>query len=463
MPQIKPRSSMERRQFLKDVGVAGAAAVGSAAISNPPSVTADTVPSNRYMRSPENAPKYSRGPLPLPEVGIIALNRMGFGPRPGDLDDFNALGATDEERLNNYIEQQLDPDSIDDSVYEARQASAGFTTLSKSREQLWTEYLRGNQPTSLPMQELERLTFLRAIYSKKQLQEVLYDFWFNHFNVYGWQYAVSSMIRNYDRIIRTHMFGNFREMLEEITRSTTMLYYLDNYTNSREGPNENFARELFELHTLGAENYYGVMPQDDVPPDPSDPNLPAGYVDEDVYEATRCFTGWTVANSSNGPGGDTGLFLYRDDWHDRFQKRVLAYSNNIPSDQAAEQDGEDVLDMVAFHPGTARYICRKLCTRLISDNPPEQLVEDTAAFFMLHKDTGNQLKRVVRFILQSEAFRTTWGEKVKRPFEIIVGVMRATEADFTIRMDHSDSNTFLAYYDNIGPASLLLAATERIP
>jgi uncharacterized protein (DUF1800 family) len=203
---------------------------------------------------------------------------------------------------------------------------------------------------------------------------------------------------------------------------------------------------VFELHTLGAENYLGVKRQSDVPVDPE--GRPVGYVDDDVYEATRCFTGWTVANNDSGPGGNTGLFLYRDDWHDRFQKTVLG--RFIPADQSAMKDGRDVLDALAEHPGTARHVCRKLCRRLISDDPPEGLVQSAADLFLAQKEAADQLKQVVRHILRSTAFRSTWGEKIKRPFEAIVSALRATNADFTIRLDDSDSNSFLWLYSNIG-------------
>ena len=150
-----------------------------------------------------------------------------------------------------------------------------------------------------PFWETQRATFIRAVYSRRQLKEVLADFWHNHFNVFGDDSIQGPMFVHYDRdVIRANMLGNFRTMLEAVASSTGMMYMLDNYTSSVAGPNENFARELFELHTLGAENYLGVMRQDDVPVDPQ--GRPIGYVDADVFEATRCFTGWSVANGQSG-------------------------------------------------------------------------------------------------------------------------------------------------------------------
>jgi len=290
--------------------------------------------------------------------------------------------------------------------------------------------------------------------------EVLADFWHNHFNTYAWEYPLYAMFAHYDRdVIRGNMLGNFRQMLQDVAESTCMLYYLDNYTNSRAGPNENWARELLELHAMGAENYVGVKRQSDVPLDGQ--GRPGGYVDDDVYEATRCFTGWTVANSDSGPGGNTGLLLYRDDWHDRFQKTVLGQF--IPADQEPFKDGLDVLDVLAAHPGTGRHICRKLCQRLISDDPPESVVQSAAALFTAQKDAADQLKQVVRHILRSPEFRSTWGQKVKRPFEAVVSALRAADADFTIKLDDDDSNSFMSYYGYIGQPLFRWPAPDGYP
>ena len=241
-------------------------------------------------------------------------------------------------------------------------------------------------------------------------------------------------------MIRKHALGNFRKLLGAVAKSPTMLYYLDNYINSQAGPNENFARELFELHTLGAENYLGVKRQSDVPRDEN--GIPIGYVDDDVYEATRCFTGWRVDNSTWEEGvGESGTFLFYSDWHDEYPKRVLGV--DIGSYQGID-DGEIVLDTLAAHPGTARHIAYKLCRRFISDNPPEDLVSEAADIFHTNIDKDDQMKRVLRTILKSEAFRNTWGEKVKRPFDAAVSMLRVTRANFVF------SSEFGYNYDDIG-------------
>src|SRR5690606_2214012 len=147
---------------------------------------------------------------------------------------------------------------------------------------------------------------------------------------------------------------------------------------------------LFELHTLGAENYIGVRRQDEVPRDTD--GEPVAYVDDDVYESTRAFTGW-------GVNFDTGAFEYFPDRHDRFQKYVLGRFLRV--DQPSLKDGTDVLDAVAYHPGTARHISRKLCRRLIADDPPQRVVEEAAGVFLAHRDSPDQLRQVVRAILRS--------------------------------------------------------------
>jgi uncharacterized protein (DUF1800 family) len=240
-------------------------------------------------------------------------------------------------------------------------------------------------------------------------------------------------------VIRGNMLGNFRQMLEDVARSPCMLYYLDNYTSSNAGPNENWAREMCELHTLGAEHYLGVKRQVDVPLDGH--GRPVGYVDDDVFEAVRCFTGWTF-------DWDTGLFDYRGDWHDHFQKNFLG--TYMPPNQAAEKDGLDVLDAAAFHPATARHIARKLCQRFISDDPPQNVIDDAAAVFEAAQNDSDQLKQVVSTILLSDEFRTTWGEKIKRPFEVAVGAMRAGAAEFSFRLDESEFDSFIWRYDQAG-------------
>ncbi|MEO8274773.1 MAG: DUF1800 domain-containing protein [Thermoanaerobaculia bacterium] len=385
----------------------------------------------------------------LPPLAVIALNRMGFGPRPGDIAAFNALGANDDDRLNAYIQQQLNPpvpSAANDPDYFQRRngtngfPSPGFSTLGLSLTQLWTTYRTGTPPAgspgNRPVLEVRLDTLMRMTYSKWQLREVLADFWHNHFNVYGFETYTQETLVAYDRdVVRAHMFGNFREMIEAVAQSTTMLYFLDNYTSTVSGPNENYARENFELHTLGAENYYGTGSQSVVPawpggavwpaglPSAGQP-IPAGYVDNDVYEAARSFTGWSVNPT-------TGVYTYNSGNHDNFQKAILSFGVvNMQPNQAPEVDGNQVLDILAAHPGTGRHIARKLCRRLVSDNPPDSLVNAAGDLFTAQRLAPDQLKQVVQFILESTEFRTTWGEKIKRPVEYTVSALRAASANW---------------------------------
>lgn len=423
------------------------------------------------LREPDAAPLAT---LDFPGVAIVALNRMGFGPRPGDVAAFNALGADDDARLAAYVTQQLDPDpneANDTEYYQRRHGLSGypdpgFTTLAKSLTQLWQDHqVAGVQP-GRPVEESRLNTYLRMTYSKWQLREVLADFWLNHFNIYGFENYTQQTFVHYDRdVVRANLFGNFRTMLEAVARSTSMLYFLDNYTNTRNGPNENWARELFELHTLGAENYYGVGSQAVVPewgpgvvwppgtPGAGLPNpaIPAGYVDNDVYETARAFTGWGVSST-------LGTFLYTASNHDNFQKAVLSLGQvDIPPNQADERDGEDVLDMLALHPGTGRHLARKLCRRLISDNPPQTLVETIGDLFSNQWQASDQLKQVYEAILLSNEFRTTWGEKIKRPVDFAVSALRAANADWDFGYSsqnpltvESDTSNFLSRQTKTG-------------
>lgn len=424
-PEDVQPPSLNRRTLLKGAGVAAVAATAHQVAQVAAQDSSDAPAAMRSRRATGHAPT---GLPDLPPLEVIVLNRLAFSARLGDYDAFRALGADDTSRLQAWVDQQLNPQAIDDSDCDARIAAGGFLTLNKTLQQLWADHVVANPNYTirmLPVTETTQVAFLRAIYSRRQLNEVLADFWHNHFNVYGWDYSIGPVFVHYDRdVIRGNMLGNFRTMLEAVAQSTAMLYYLDNRTNRDDGPNENFARELFELHALGAENYLGVMPQDEVPTDGT--GRPIGYVDEDVYEATRCFTGWTVDTGSGS--GETGGLWYRNDWHDRFQKWVLGA--RIESDQGPLQDGRDVLDRLASHPGTGRYIARKLCRRLISDNPPERIVNEAAALFTAQVAAPDQLKQVVRVILLSPEFRATWGEKLKRPFEVLCGALRATDAEF---------------------------------
>lgn len=391
-----------------------------------------------------------------PSAAIIALNRLGWGPRAGDIASFNALGGTDQQRLTAWIDQQLSPASINDSVCDAKIAAAGYTTLNKSLAQLWLDHVVSNPPWNIriqPYYEVERATLLRAVWSKRQLLEVLADFWHNHFNIYAIDSWISPVWSHWDRVvIRGNALGNFRTMLGAVASHPAMLYYLDNYTSSSAGPNENWARELFELHGLGTDHYLGVLRQNQVPIGPG--GKPIGYVDDDVFESTRCFTGWTF-------DFDTGLFEYRSDWHDHFQKFVLG--TYIPANQPALSDGNAVLDEIASHPGTAHHIATKLARRLVGDNPDPAMVDAAAAVFEAEVAAPDQLAQVVRTIVLHPSFLATWGDKIKRPLEIVASAMRAADGRFTFALDDSDTSDLLWRYDQAGQPLFAWRAPNGFP
>jgi len=379
-----------------------------------------------------------------PPAAIIALTRLGFGPRPGDVAEFDALGATDPDRLHAWVEQQLDPGSIDDGAADARLAESGFQTLDKTLEELWTEHV---VPDCLPWEERERpgyetllATLVRAVHSRRQLFEVMVGFWHDHFNVYAWDFPAISIWPHTDRdAIRANALGNFRLLLEATAKTPAMLFYLDNYLNSAEDANENYARELLELHTMGAESYLGSLPQGDVPVDPQ--GRPIAYVEGDVVAVARCLTGWTVDLDWHPQWGNTGTFLYWDEWHDHDAKHVLGV--DLPANQPPMQDGLDVLDLLAQHPATGRHVAAKLARRLLGDEPPESVVEAAAEVFTTQHAAPDQIAQVVRAIVLAPEFLATWGDKVKRPLEIAMSSLRGAGGDLPFRFGEDITWWFL--------------------
>ncbi|MEG3789160.1 DUF1800 domain-containing protein [Lysobacter sp. CCNWLW3] len=393
--------------------------------------------------------------LARPGLAIRALNNMSYGVTPTSLAEFNGLGSTDAQRLQNYIDWQLDWTAIDDSAVEARLSAAGYTTLGKSLTQLWADHVVPDPAHDVRMRpawEIQRAAFVRATYSKRQLREVMVNFWHDHFNVTANDFASGPVYVHYDRdVLRKSAFGNFRVMLEDVACSPSMLFYLDNVSNSRSGPNENWARELLELHTLGAGRYLGFTDPFMVPPDAEDAAYPSGYTDIDVYETASAFTGWSLKNAHwQYPTENDGTFVYRQAWHDAGPKFVLGRLLN--PEQPAMKDGRDVLDRLASHPGVARFVCSKLVRRFVDDTPPPALVASAAAVFRQHWQSPNQIEHVLRHILNSSAFSNAWGQKNRRPFEAIVAAMRAAGSDWTLRPAHSKSDDFLYRFGFTGHA-----------
>jgi uncharacterized protein (DUF1800 family) len=385
-----------------------------------------------------------------PPLAALVLNKAAYGPRPGDIENFNALGLDDDERLAAWVDNQLNPTQDDTEVENRLDAlllsenpedQLAFDSLGKTPEQLWTEHARHADwaVRNRPLWQMERLTLLRAAYSPWQLREVLYDFWFNHFNIFGREFPAYGMMPHYDAVLREHLFGNFGDMLRANAKTASMLYYLDNYANTWPNPNENYAREVLELHTLGAvENYYGAVSPGSLPNNSKGQRT--GYTEIDVFEFAKALTGWAVSDTTDG-SPDTGAFQFRPARHyDDWDKAPITVMDIVLTETNGEADVTDILDYLASHYGTARFIAWKLCTRLIGDGPSEQIVSDAADEFYNRRNDPDQLKEVCRFILESSEFRSTWGNKVARPVETLVRAWRASGVDLTFRIDHSSSN-----------------------
>ena len=477
---------------------------------------------------------------------LHVLNRLGFGARPGDVERVKAIG------LKNYIEQQLNPNSLDDSKTEAKLRN--FDVLKLSNDELFSKYPApaallqlvaqqngttrrevqaeraearqekkegkmekqdGAMPTQRPQQnggnseeamyqaqiqemyvkynlgrpqtisqQLNASRILRAVYSEKQLNEVMVDFWSNHFNVFANKQSVRWFLPEYDRdVIRPNALGNFKDLLLATAKSPAMLYYLDNFQSvaetkpqdmtqqrnrlqqlmnnpkarerfkenqgltdqevderikqmqqrmnqaqgQRRGINENYAREIMELHTLGVDS---------------------GYTQKDIQEIARAFTGWTITdprgyrNANNVTGGtdkraerqarqmglpegiESGKFIFVEAVHDKGEKNVLGQKVN----EGGVKDGLKVIDILANHPATAKFIAKKLAVKFVNDNPSEALVGRVADAFT--KSNGD-IKSTLRALFTDAEFYApeNYRAKIKTPFEVVVSGIRTVGAE----------------------------------
>lgn len=473
-------SKLSRRQLLGTGSVLGAAGLLSTSLTHAGEKTSELIPAKFAGLKPlypvTRNPEQEGIALPLPPFAVLVLNKAAYGPRPGEVNDFNSLpGLDDDDRLGAWLDDQLYPDDSADTELNNRITPftipdpdpeadpPPYDMIDKTAAELWQYGLDEDYQVRLrPVYQMERLTLLRAAYSKWQLREKLYDFWFNHFNIYGRSFPAYSMMPEYDRQLRAHMFGKFEDMLLANARTASMLYYLDNYSNTWPRPNENYARELMELHTLGAiENYYGAIDPDDVATNSKSER--AGYTEIDVFQLAKALTGWGVADGrSDAP--DTGEFLFRSDQHYDFSDGDIKVMDvTIAGPGGGESDVTDILTYLARHYGTARYIAWKLCKRMVADDPDEALVASTADVFYDNRDDPDQLRKVYRHVLESVDFKTTWGLKVKRPVEIVIGALRAADMDFTIRLGHSPSNTLAYRLDDTSHFPFYYAAPTGYP
>jgi uncharacterized protein (DUF1800 family) len=499
--------------------------------------------------------KKDKQPTSTPQVdeqkqAVHALNRLTFGPRPGDVDHVLAIG------LDKWIDQQIHPEKIDDSALDARlspfrtlrmdtreivqnfpseqmikavadgkqslpsdplkravyraqldryqdkedrkqqtavagadkvaddertrrqqerdeanknveelldlppdQRMKAVLKMSPEEQRVMTNSLQGdkrdefldgmnprqretidalNSPQQVVANELVEGKLLRAIYSDRQLQEVMTDFWFNHFNVFIGKGADRYLLTSYERdVIRPRALGKFEDLLVATAQSPAMLFYLDNWlsvgpnsdvangipkqannqsrqrirnkaqTNQskgkRNGLNENYGRELMELHTLGVNG---------------------GYTQQDVTEVARVFTGWTLKQPKQGGG-----FTFEERTHEPGDKMVLGHRIK----PKGEKEGLEVLHILARNPATARFICTKLAVRFVSDEPPQPLVDRMAQTFL--KKDGN-IREVLKTMLDSPEFWApdAYRAKVKTPLEFVVSAVRASRAEVTDAM-----------------------------
>lgn len=413
---------------------------------------------------------------------VSVLNRLGFGPRPGDVEKVRQMG------LQRYIDLQLTPEKIPDTAVEQKLAAfpqlqlsdsqlaalfqartVAYANSRKLRKQLVSKASQGADaagpaqkgkknlmamadpqerqeaqaarrdlrqaalPVSEAQEQFVEAKTLRAVDSERQLQEVLVDFWSNHFNIDIRKASCGILKIADDRdAIRPHVLGKFRDLLGASAKSPAMLVYLDNYQSTsdtagagpgrrrakataanakkkRGGLNENYGREVMELHTLGVDG---------------------GYTQKDVTEVARCFTGWSIGSGNAGsrrgrlPGGKRGAvgsFRFYPALHDDGAKVVLGHV--IPAGGGIT-DGEKVLDILASNPATMRHISTELCQRFVSDTPPPSLVDKCVATW---KRTDGDLREVVRTIVTSPEFYTpdAYRSKIKSPFEYAVSSVRA--------------------------------------
>ncbi len=410
------------------VAVLAGAACSNAPLSRPG--PAPSVPAAAPEAPPAVRVTLPRSPLSEDQQITHALNRLGYGPRPGDVERVRQMG------LGRWIERQLEPGWIPDDRVEA--ALLAFPTLTMPVPDLVRAYpepdqkvlakLRSGQmsqeemramapPEKRPFRiaaELQAAKLTRAVLSERQLEEVMTDFWFNHFNVDARKGAVKWMVADYERTaIRPHALGRYRDLLLATARHPAMLFYLDNWMSTKAdfvpvagpakgrklGLNENYAREIMELHTLGVDG---------------------GYTQEDVIEVARAFTGWTIDRPR-----EHGTFRFLPVAHDNGAKRVLGHV--LPAN-GGEQDGVKVIDILSRHPSTATFVATKLARRFVSDEPPPALVERAAKTF---RDTDGDIRMVVVTIITSSEFFSVeaYRAKMKTPLEVVASSVRALDGD----------------------------------
>ncbi|MBM3496420.1 MAG: DUF1800 domain-containing protein, partial [Armatimonadetes bacterium] len=296
-------------------------------------------------------PNWEPAPMPPASTELdrarLTLNRAAFGPAPGELAHVVSIGAPA------WIEKQL-RDDLDEGPA-SRWRSAGLETVESVQDA--PDRFSSLSDTQL-LNELQQAAILRAVYSRRQLHEVMVDFWTNHFNIYALKASGRELLPAFvETVVRPHAMGNFREMLLATARSPAMLSYLDNERNRKGVVNENYARELMELHTVGVRG---------------------GYAHTDIRELARILTGWTVAE-----GFARGQFRYDRAVHDLGAKRVPFLDIVVPPGGDVTE-AEAVIGRLARHPSTARYLATKLCRRILGHAPESAVAAAARAYAQSH-------------------------------------------------------------------------------
>ena len=355
------------------------------------SIGCDYVPFDLGLVVPKaSLPDESDAPIQADKDAIsLVLDRLTFGPRPGDYQRITEMG------IDAYIEEQLNPEALDDSY--CNKTIRRYETINYPAGELF-EYRE-----KLVWNDLASATLLRTVYSERQLYEVMVGFWSDHFNIDHSKGDCQWLKTADDRdVIRKHALGTFSELLHASATSPAMLWYLDGRENRKsmpdEQPNENYARELLELHTLGVDG---------------------GYSQQDVMEVARCLTGWTVRSEERFKKGHVE---FRAENHDDGEKHVLGQT--IPAGLGAE-DLDRVLAIVSTHPETARYIATKLCTRFIADEPDEVAVQAVSSAFLA---SNGDIPTVLKALFATDAFWLSTDQKMKRPMRFVASALRATGA-----------------------------------
>ncbi len=334
-------------------------------------------------------PRHARADVPFsPTRWLVHRITMGWTPEEQSLAD--SLG------YQGYLEYHLNYTAIDDSLIENRIA-ANYSSIAMQPYELVSTTLTNNQVIN----ELIEATILRSVFSKRQLFQRMVEFWTDHFNI-DINNGLDNKLKTVDdrEVIRAHALGTFPALLSASAHSPAMLYYLDNATSVVGNPNENYARELMELHTMGVEG---------------------GYTQADVQEVARCFTGWGFYPATFATQALRWTFRYSSGQHDNAQKTVLGVV--IPAGGGIN-DGLAVLDMLVNHPSTAQFISSKLCRWFYGENPPESLIDAVATTYA---NTGGDIKEMIRTFFNT-VDPATAPPRYKRPYHLFVSALRATAA-----------------------------------